>query len=95
MARTLEARLATIRAQVGWRLTTLTDKRGRELTVNTLDLLDAWLAWQMEGRPPTALPRRVSMFLAGARMRGYDGEMLRGLQHACRVMWHGDKEVKG
>lgn len=95
MARTLEARLASLKAQVGWRLTTLTDKRGRELTVPTFDLLDAWLAWQMHGKSPAlSLPRRVSIFLAGARVRGHDGEMLRALRAACRAYWHADKEGK-
>lgn len=95
MARTLEARLASIKAQVGWRMTTLTDKRGRELTVNTVDLLDAWLGLVLHGKTPAAsLPRRVSIFLAGARVRGHEGEMLKALRDACATYWHADKEAK-
>jgi hypothetical protein len=76
-------------------MTVLTDKRGRELFVPTLDLLDAWLAWQMHGKQPgLCLSRRVSVFLSGARVRSQDGEMLVALQRACREYWHKEKEAK-
>lgn len=95
MARTLEARLASLKAQIGWRMTVLTDKRGRELMIPTVDLLDAWLAWRLQGKEPaTLLSRRASVFLAGARLRGYEGDMLLGLRDACRDYWHKQKEVK-
>lgn len=95
MARTLEARLSRLRAQIGWRLTTLTDRRGREITVPTFDLLDAWLGLVLHGKSPAlSLSRRVSVFLAGARVRGHDGEMLNALRDACRAYWHADREGK-
>jgi hypothetical protein len=88
MARTLEARLASLKAQIGWRLTPLTSRRGREVIVPTYDLLDAWLAWQLRNEHPvTTLSRRVSIALAGARLRRYEGEMLVSLAEACRDYW--------
>jgi hypothetical protein len=90
MARTLEARLATIRAAIGWRRTILTDRRGDELVVPTLLLIDAWTALVLR-EERLSLPPRVVRFLADARLRPADGEMLLALQDACRA--RRDQEV--
>ena len=87
MSKAIGSRLDRIMGRVGWRITVLTDQRGREMNVRTVDLIDAWLAFQMTGVVPATLPRRVSLFLAGARLRLSDGELLIGLRDACRQMW--------
>lgn len=87
MAKAIGTRLDRIIGRVGWRITTLTDQRGREMNVKSVDLIDAWLAFQMTGVVPSSLPRRVSLFLAGAKLRRSDGEMLISLRDACRQMW--------
>jgi hypothetical protein len=86
MGKAIGPRLERVFGRIGWRLTTLHDRYGNELTVRSVVLVDAWLAWQLEGIPPTSLPRRVARFLADGRMRQSDGDVLLGLRDACREM---------
>ena len=89
MSRAIAARIDRLAAKIGWRHTVLRDDRGREMTVPTFLLLDAWLRVQLEGEPAN-LPHEVSLFLAGAKLRASDGEMLIALREVCREVWRPD-----
>ena len=86
MSRSIAARVDRLSGRIGWRMTILRSETGREMTVPTALLLDAWLRVQLRSEPPN-LPHQVSLFLAGARLRRSDGEMLVALREVCRGIW--------
>lgn len=83
MPTTLQGRLSAIRGRIGWRVTTLTDGKGRLLDVDTRLLIDAWLAMVLRGED-ARLPPKVARFLVAARLRRVDGEVLLALRDDLR-----------
>ena len=83
MPTTLQGRLAAIRGRIGWRVTTLTDGKGRLLDVESGLLIDAWLDLVLKGWE-VRLPPRVHRFLLTSRVRRVDGEVLIAVREDVR-----------
>ena len=81
----MSRRIDRLQGRIGWRLTRLRDKEGREMTVSSFLLIDAWLHLQLTGEAPDLDPG-ISQFLADAVLRPSDGDVLLTLRQECRAI---------